>query len=110
MSFGERLSSRVFASFLRSQGIAAAQHDAFAIGMTTTDDFQNAEVIYNETLPALKASLARPPGAPKTIPVVTGFLGRGINTGRSPLPRVGETVFSCVSAFSCLMVILGAAV
>lgn len=81
VSFGERLSTRVFAAFLRSQGIAANQHDAFAIGMTTTDDFQNAEIIYNETLPALKAALTRPPGAPKSIPVVTGFLGRGINTG-----------------------------
>ena len=81
MSFGERLSTRVFAAFLRSQGIAANQHDAFSIGMTTTDDFQNAEVIYNETLPAIKAALTRPPGAPKSIPVVTGFLGRGINTG-----------------------------
>lgn len=81
MSFGERLSTRVFACFLRSQGIAANQHDAFSIGMTTTDDFQNAEVVYPETLPAIKASLTRPPGAPKTIPIVTGFLGRGINTG-----------------------------
>lgn len=81
VSFGERLSTRVFAAFLRSQGIAANQHDAFSIGMTTTDDFQNAEVIYHETLPAIKAALTRPPGAPKSIPVVTGFLGRGINTG-----------------------------
>ena len=81
MSFGERLSTRVFACFLRSQGIAANQHDAFSIGMTTTDDFQNAEVVYPETLPAIKASLTRPPGAPKTIPIATGFLGRGSNTG-----------------------------
>lgn len=63
------------------QGVAALQHDAFSIGMTTTDDFQNADVLYAETLPALRAALARPPGAPKAIPVVTGFLGRGINTG-----------------------------
>lgn len=82
VSFGERLSTRIFASYLRSQGIPANQHDAFAIGMTTTDDFQNAEVLYSETLPAVKAFLTRPPGAPKSIPVVTGFLGRGINTGK----------------------------
>ena len=63
------------------QGVAARQHDAFSIGMTTTDDFQNADVLYAETLPALRAALAQPPGAPKAIPVVTGFLGRGINTG-----------------------------
>ena len=63
------------------QGVATRQYDAFGIGMTTTDDFQNADVLYAETLPALKAALARPPGAPRSIPVITGFLGRGINTG-----------------------------
>ncbi len=84
VSFGERLSTRIFASYLRAQGIAANQHDAFAIGLTTTDDFQNADMLYGETLPAVKAALTRPPGAPKSIPVVTGFLGRGINTGTQP--------------------------
>lgn len=71
---------------LLSQGVATRQHDAFSIGMTTTDDFQNAEMLYAETLPALKAALARPPGAPKAIPIVTGFLGRGINTGTALPP------------------------
>ncbi|EIE26095.1 aspartate kinase [Coccomyxa subellipsoidea C-169] len=97
VSFGERLSTRVFASFLRSQGIAANQHDAFSIGMTTTDDFQNAEVVYQETLPAIKASLTRPPGGPKTIPVVTGFLGRGMNTGAiTTLGRGGSDLTATV--------------
>ena len=66
---------------LEFQGVATRQHDAFSIGLTTTDDFQNADVLYEDTLPAIKAALTRPPGAPKAIPVVTGFLGRGINTG-----------------------------
>ena len=61
--------------------MATRQHDAFSIGLTTTDDFQNADVLYEDTLPAIKAALTRPPGAPKAIPIVTGFLGRGINTG-----------------------------
>lgn len=50
-------------------------------GITTTDDFQNAEVLYAETLPAVRAALTRAPGGERAIPVVTGFLGRGINTG-----------------------------
>jgi hypothetical protein len=41
-------------------------------------------VLYPETLAAVKAALARAPGAPRTIPIVTGFLGRGINTGVQP--------------------------
>ena len=63
------------------QGIAAKQHDAWDIGMTTTDDFTQAEVLYEETLPAVQAALTRPPGAPRELPIVTGFLGRGLQTG-----------------------------
>lgn len=65
------------------QGVNTRQHDAFSIGLTTTDVFQNADVLYEDTLPAIKAALTRPPGAPKAVPIVTGFLGRGINTGTS---------------------------
>ncbi|CAL5225186.1 g7969 [Coccomyxa viridis] len=97
VSFGERLSTRLFASYLRSQGVATRQHDAFSIGMTTTDDFQNADVLYAETLPALKAALARPPGAPRAIPIITGFLGRGINTGAiTTLGRGGSDLTATV--------------
>ena len=32
MSFGERLSTRLFAAYLRSQGVPARQFDAFDIG------------------------------------------------------------------------------
>ncbi len=51
VSFGERLSTRIFASFLRAQGVPARQHDAWDLGFTTTDDFGNAEIVYEETLP-----------------------------------------------------------
>lgn len=32
VSFGERLSTRLFAAYLRAQGVPAQQHDAFDIG------------------------------------------------------------------------------
>lgn len=44
MSFGERLSTRLFAAYLNAQGIKAKQYDAYAIGVTTNDNFVNAEV------------------------------------------------------------------
>lgn len=44
VSFGERLSTRLFAAYLNAQGIAAKQYDAYAIGVTTNDNFVNAEV------------------------------------------------------------------
>ena len=51
MSFGERLSTRTFASFLRSSGVPAQQRDAPDIGFVTSDDFTNADVLYEEALP-----------------------------------------------------------
>lgn len=42
VSFGERLATRIFASYLRQQGLAARQWDAFGrLGFVTSDDFSN---------------------------------------------------------------------
>lgn len=49
------MSTRIFASYLRSQGAAARQFDAPEIGITTTDDFGNADVIYDQTLPKVSS-------------------------------------------------------
>jgi len=51
VSFGERMSTRIFASYLRQQGVPAKQFDAPGMGVVTTDDFGNADVIYEQTLP-----------------------------------------------------------
>lgn len=56
VSFGERMSTRIFASYLRSQGVAARQFDAPEVGVVTTDDFGNADVIYEETLPKVNGA------------------------------------------------------
>ena len=86
MSFGERLSTRLFAAHLRACGVPARQHDTFAPGfnLATSDDFGAADVAYDAALPAVRAALAPPPGQPCAIPVVTGFLGRGLVTGAAP--------------------------
>jgi hypothetical protein len=44
VSFGERLSVRLFAAFLRGQGVPAEHHDAFDIGVVTSDNFTSAGV------------------------------------------------------------------
>lgn len=95
VSFGERLSTRLFAAYLRSRGVPAVQHDAFAIGVTTNDNFMNAEVDYVATLPAVAAALARAPGAPAHLPVVTGFLGRGAGTGAITTLGRGGSDLTC---------------
>lgn len=57
------------------------QHDAWDLGVTTSDNFGNADVDYAATLPAVRAALQQAPGAAPCVPIVTGFLGRGRNTG-----------------------------
>jgi hypothetical protein len=57
VSFGERLSTRLFAAHLRAEGVPARAVDAFAAGLTTTDDFGAADVDYGASLPALKRAL-----------------------------------------------------
>jgi aspartate kinase len=82
VSFGERLSTRIFASYLSTLSVPAVQADACSEGwITTSDDFGSADVDYAATLPALAARCA--PGAhpPGTVLVLTGFLGRGARTG-----------------------------
>lgn len=45
------MSTRIFASYLRQRGVPARQLDAPEIGFITTDDFGNADIIYERTLP-----------------------------------------------------------
>jgi aspartate kinase len=103
------MSTRVFAAYLEARGVPSRQHDAWDLGVTTTDNFGNAEVLYDETTPRVRAALLVPTedggeaaaasGANgngngngngqhqhqqkrrrREIPVVTGFLGRGVHT------------------------------
>ena len=50
MSFGERLSTRIFASFLERLTIPAKQFDAWTLGLTTSDEFTNAEIDFGLSL------------------------------------------------------------
>lgn len=79
VSFGERLSTRLFAAHLRASGVPARNVDAWDAGLATCDDFGAATVDYEASLPALRAALSP---APKDAPVAvfTGFLGRGSKT------------------------------
>ncbi|KAL8519957.1 hypothetical protein ACS0TY_010769 [Phlomoides rotata] len=80
VSFGECMSTRIFAAYLNNIGTKARQYDAFAIGLVTTDDFTNAEIL-EATYPAVASKLHNDWTNDHAIPVVTGFLGKGCNTG-----------------------------
>lgn len=95
VSFGERLSTRLFAAFLNAHGVAAKQYDAYKIGVITNDVFTNADVNYEATLPAVRESLTFPPGAPGHLPIVTGFLGKGQSTGAITTLGRGGSDLTC---------------
>ncbi|CAM6084020.1 unnamed protein product [Calypogeia fissa] len=80
VSFGERLSTRIFAAYLKKQGVKARQYDAFDIGLITTDEFTNAEILDVSYTNVKKVLLSDYRANPAT-PIVTGFLGRGQKSG-----------------------------
>ncbi|KAL6983046.1 Adenylate kinase isoenzyme 1 [Sarracenia purpurea var. burkii] len=76
VSFGECMSTRIFAAYLNKIGAKARQYDAFDIGFITTDDFTNADIL-EATYPAVAKRLHSDWISDPAIPVVTGFLGKG---------------------------------
>lgn len=76
VSFGECMSTRIFAAYLSQIGAKARQYDAFEMGFITTDDFTNADIL-EATYPAVAKRLHSDWINDHAIPVVTGFLGKG---------------------------------
>ncbi|PSC72184.1 aspartate kinase [Micractinium conductrix] len=95
VSFGERLSTRLFAAYLNAQGVPARQYDAYQIGVTTSDNFVNAEVNYELTLPAVREALTFGASEQRHLPIVTGFLGRGLQTGAITTLGRGGSDLTC---------------
>ncbi|VVA96004.1 unnamed protein product [Arabis nemorensis] len=76
VSFGECMSTRLFAAYLNKTGHKARQYDAFEMGIITTDDFTNADIL-EATYPAVSKRLLGDWNKENAVPVVTGFLGKG---------------------------------
>ncbi|KAJ8766817.1 hypothetical protein K2173_008371 [Erythroxylum novogranatense] len=76
VSFGECMSTRIFAAYLNKIGKKARQYDAFDIGFITTDDHTNADIL-EATYPAVAKRLHGDWISDPAIPIVTGFLGKG---------------------------------
>ena len=102
VSFGERMSTRIFASYLRSMGLKSTQYDAFdALGFVTTDVFENGDILpvtYDNVAKALALGKnATDGGSVANVAVVTGFLGRGEKTGAiATLGRGGSDLTATV--------------
>ncbi len=85
MSFGERMSARIVAACMRSFGLHAQAYDAYDLGMTTTPNFGDADVL-PETYQNIREGLANK----KEIPVITGFIGKSRNGDITTLGRGGS--------------------
>ncbi|KAF5944213.1 hypothetical protein HYC85_018290 [Camellia sinensis] len=76
VSFGECMSTRIFAAYLNKIGVKARQYDAFDIGFIITDDFTNADIL-EATYPAVAKRLHSDWISDPAIPIVIGYLGKG---------------------------------
>eukprot|EP01035_Chromulina_nebulosa_P016884 gene16884-22372_t len=100
VSFGERLSVRIVASTLNQLGVPSQSFDAWNIGMKTTSDFGNGEVLA-ESYSNIKFSLSQ--HDIMIVPVITGFIGhdskgRITTLGRGGSDLTATIVGSAVSA------------
>lgn len=64
-----------------TQGVAACQYDAWDVGFLSNDNFGDADLLYHESMVAIREALCSADAEPMRVPVVTGFLAKGRNTG-----------------------------
>ncbi|MDR0719773.1 MAG: aspartate kinase [Treponema sp.] len=99
VSFGERLSVRIAASYLESRGIKARAFDAWELGFVSDSNFTQAELlktswekIPQHILPLIRAG---------TLPVVTGFIAKDAKGNITTLGRGGSDLSATMIAASC---------
>ncbi|MCQ2589174.1 MAG: aspartate kinase [Treponema sp.] len=90
VSFGERMSVRMMAAYLESQGIPAQFYDAWDIGFVSDSNFMSAELLDDvwETIPSYLS--AYKDGASNSIPIVTGFIAKDKKGNITTLGRGGS--------------------
>ncbi|MDE5897788.1 MAG: aspartate kinase [Treponemataceae bacterium] len=90
VSFGERMSVRMMAAYLRKEGIGARAYDAWDVGFTSDSTFMAAELLEDvwQTIPARLDGYKN--GADTDIPVVTGFIAKDSRGDITTLGRGGS--------------------
>jgi aspartate kinase len=89
VSFGERLSVRIFAAhLLYNEGLPARAFDAFDVGFRTDSNFQNAEIL-EETYDHIRGFFQRVIGS-QTLAVITGFIAKDHEGHVTTLGRGGS--------------------
>jgi len=93
VSFGERLSVRIMASLLNKLGVPSQAFDSWSIGMKTSSEFGNAEVM-PEAYDQIKSILGKHDSM--IVPVITGFIGQDSNGRITTLGRGGSDLTATV--------------
>ncbi len=86
MSFGERMSSKIIASYMEANGVKAAARNAYDIGMLTDSNFGDADVL-PETADMIRGAFKPEQGV---VSVVTGYIGKDRQGEITTLGRSGS--------------------
>jgi aspartate kinase len=99
VSFGERLSVRIAAAYLKSNGMNARAFDAFDLGFLSDSNYTHAELakdswdlIPQKILPLIKGNV---------LPVVTGFIAKDEKGSITTLGRGGSDLTATMIAAAC---------
>ncbi len=96
VSFGERMSVRIMASYLKKLGISAAFYDAWDAGIVSDSNFTKAELldeVWHEIPKALKSYCD---GETNEIPIVTGFIAKDKKGEITTLGRGGSDLSATI--------------
>ena len=99
VSFGERLSVRIAAAYLKSCSMNARAFDAWELGFLSSPDYGRAELlkeswdlIPQKTLPLIKGNV---------LPVITGFIAKDEKGSITTLGRGGSDLSATMLAAAC---------
>ncbi|MDR0323959.1 MAG: aspartate kinase, partial [Treponema sp.] len=99
VSFGERLSVRIAAAFLKSNKMNARAFDAWELGFLSNSGFNHAElvkeswdIIPQKILPLIKGNV---------LPVITGFIAKDERGNITTLGRGGSDLTATMIAAAC---------
>lgn len=90
VSFGERMSVRMMATYLKKENTDAQFYDAWDVGMVSDSNYMSAELLDDvwETIPAKLNGYKE--GKTNAIPIVTGFIAKDKNGIITTLGRGGS--------------------
>jgi len=90
VSFGERMSVRMMAAYLESQGVSAKFYDAWDIGIKSDSNFMAAELLDEvwQNIPSVLNDYKN--GIDNQIPIVTGFIAKDVKGNITTLGRGGS--------------------